>query len=175
MPDFYQKITDMQGTVKDIARKIPGFSGYLEMKDRRDADRLLRQFLVRGFEEQLAEFTQLQKRLIDAGGIQYMERVKSVDTKMRTFIDRIESAAEGYSGVFDAVKVDKEALDRVYAFDNALVVYQDQFAAGLNEFAEAIGTERVSEVLYQLDELMLEANNAFKQRTEAMRGLQEAV
>ena len=175
MADFYQKIADMQGSVEELIRKIPGFKGYFEKQDRRAADRLLREHLVRVFEEQLGEFTRLQKRLIDAGGIMYMERVQSIDTKLRTFIDRIESAASGYAGLFDAVKIEEDALARVYAFDNALLIYQDQFAAGLERFAEALGTDEVVGVLIQFDDIVTEANNTFKRRVEAMQGLQDAV
>jgi hypothetical protein len=175
MADFYQKIVEMQGGVEDLVRKVPGFKGYFEKQDRRKADRLLREQLARVFEEQLGEFGRLQKQLINAGGIGYMERVQSIDTRMRTFIDRIESAAQGYAGLFDAVKVKEDALQRVYAFDSALLVYQDQFAAGLENFAEAIGTEELDGVLMQLDDLVTEMNNTFKRRVEAMQGLQDAV
>jgi hypothetical protein len=171
MPDFYQKITEMQGTLEDLARKIPGFQGYFEKEDRRAADRLLRDHLVRVYEEQLNEFTRLQQRLVSSGGLRFMERVQGIDTQLRTFIDRIKTASQGYSGVFDAVKVDAESLKRVYAFDNALLIYQDQLATGLKQLEEAIGGE-VEGVLSQLEEVAHEANNTFKRREEALQGLQ---
>lgn len=172
MADFFQKITENQGSVEDLVRKIPGFSGYLEKEDRRNADRLLREQLVRIFEEQLGDFTRLQNELVNSGGIMHMERVQTIDTKMRTFIDRIESAAQGYAGLFDAIKVKEDALARLYAFDQALLSYQDQFNAGLGEFEGAMGTDAMVSVLRQLDDIVTEANNTFKQRVEAMQGLQ---
>lgn len=173
--DFYHKITAMQGTLEDLVRKIPGFEGYFEKQDRRAADRLLREHLARVFEEQLGELTRLEKQLVDAGGIMYMERMQGIDTKLRTFIDRIESAAQGYAGLFDAIKIKEEALASVYAFDNGLLTYQDQLAAGLKALQEAIGTEDIGGVLSQLDDVVTEANNTFKRRVEAMQGLQDAV
>jgi hypothetical protein len=175
MVDFFQKIVDSQGSVEDLMRKIPGFKGYFEKQDRRAADRLLREHLVRVFNELLVEFTQLQKKLADKGGFAYMERVQSIDTRLRTFIDRIESAAQGYAGLFDAIKVKEDALARVYAFDNALLAYQSQFAAGLQQLAEVIGTDEVDGVLTQLEDVVMEANNTFLRRVEAMQGLQESV
>src|SRR5690606_42143315 len=79
MADFYQKITEQRGSLDKIARKIPGFKGYLEKEDRRAADRLLRERLVRAFEEQQTRFTRLQRDLVDAGGLQYMEREQRID------------------------------------------------------------------------------------------------
>jgi hypothetical protein len=175
MVDFFQRIVDSQGSVEDLIRKIPGFKGYFDKQDRRAADRLLREHLVRVFNEQLTEFTQLQKRLVDKGGFAYMERVQSIDSRLRTFIDRIESAAQGYAGLFDAIKVKEDALARVYAFDNALLAYQSQFAAGLQRLAEVIGTDEVENVLTQLEDVVMEANNTFLRRVEAIQGLQESV
>jgi len=174
MPDFYQKITDMQGGVEDLARKVPGIKAMFDKQDRRAADRLLREHLAREFEEQLGEFTRVQRRLVDSGGIMYMERVQNIDGKMRTFIDRIKTAEQGYSGVFDAVKVNVEALERVYVFDNALLTYRDQFATGITVLEEAIGSEGVGDVLYQLEQVVTEANNTFKRRVEALQGSADA-
>jgi len=175
MPDFYQKITDMHGGVEEIARKIPGFRGYFEREDRRAADRLLREKLSRAFGDRLEQFTRVQRRLIDAGGIQYMEKVKVVDMKLRTLIDRVESAAEGYAGLFDAVKVDETSLTGVYAFDNALFAYQDQLATGLNELGDAIGSEEIGPVLDELENVVVEIVRTFDRRVEAMQGMQDSV
>jgi len=169
MADFFRRITEEQGTLEDLARKIPGFKGYFEREDRRAADRLLREHLVRVFSELLAEFGRLQNEILNTGGIGYMERAQAVDAKLRTFIDRIESAPQGYAGLFDAIKVREEALARLYAFDNALLTYQEQFAAGLEQLEAAIGSGEVEGVLRQLDSVVTEANNTFKRRIEAMQ------
>src|SRR5687767_9044189 len=174
MADFYQKITDMQGTLEDLVRKVPGFSGYFEKEDRREADRLLRKHISQRYEELLTEFTRVQQGLISRTGLQFMERVQGIDTKLRTFIDRIDTASRGYSGVFDSVKVKEDALARLYAFDNGLLVYQDQFAQGVKQL-EDIGNEGIDSVLTQLDKVITEANNTFERRSEAMMGLQEGV
>lgn len=175
MADFYKRITEMQGTVEDVVRRVPGFKGYFEKQDRRAADRMLREKLVRGFSEQQQEFTRVQRKLIDAGGMTYMERVQSIDTRLRTLIDKIESAPQGYAGLFDAVKVDEQALANVYAFDNSLFVYQDQLASGLVALAGSVGTENVSGILDQLDTLVVEVSKAFAKRVEVMQGLQATV
>jgi hypothetical protein len=172
MADFYQKITEMQGSLEDLARKIPGFSGYFEKEDRRHADDLLRDHLVLRFEELLGEFTRLQKELVQASGLKFMERVQGIDTKLRTFIDKIDTAAQGYTGVFDPIKVREEGLARLYAFDNALLTYADQMSEGLGQFEQALNGEGTEAILQQLDQVVTEANNTFARRVEAMQGLQ---
>lgn len=178
MPDFYQKVQDDLGSVEDLVRKLPGFKGYFDKQDRRAADEMLRSHLVRVFEEQLNRFTGLQRELTDVpGGIMHMERVQNIHTKLQTFIDRIDSAAQGYAGLFDAAKVGEDDLARVYAFDSALLQYQAQFDEGLSAFEAAISDSEfdMKNVLRQLDSIVTDANDTFKSRSEAMLGLQDSV
>ncbi len=174
MVNFFQRITEEQGTLEDLVRKIPGFKGYFEKQDRRAADRLLREHLVRVFGELLTEFGRLQNELVNRGGLHHMERAQTVDTKLRIFIDRIESATQGYAGLFDAIKVREEALARLYAFDNALLAYYEQFSEGLRQLEEALSSGEVEGVLHQLDAVITEANNTFKRRAEAIQNIADA-
>jgi hypothetical protein len=66
-------------------------------------------------------------------------------------------------------------LDRVYAFDNGLLEYSAQIKNGLNKLEEAVGSEGIGEVLDQLDEAVREVADLFRRRTEAMKGLDQAV
>ena len=95
---FFTRIAEGQGTIEDVARKLPGFKGYLAKQDRRAADRLLREHIVLVFEELLREFTRLQNQMVDSGGLKYMERARRIDTVLQTFIDRVRTAPEGYAG-----------------------------------------------------------------------------
>ena len=49
MDDFFQKVTSMQDPFKKLASYIPGFGGYVERQNRRDADKLLRDTVARRF------------------------------------------------------------------------------------------------------------------------------
>ena len=172
---FFTRIAEGQGTIEDVARKLPGFKGYLAKQDRRAADRLLREHVVLVFEELLREFTRLQNQMVDSGGLKYMEKARRIDTVLQTFIDRVRTAPEGYAGLFDAVKIREKELDRVYAFDNGLLEYSAQIKNGLNKLEEAVGSEGIGEVLDQLDEAVREVADLFRRRTEAMKGLDQAV
>ncbi len=174
MPDFYKKITDMHGGLEQVVRKVPGFRGYFARQDRRAADRLLREKLVLGFSEQLNEFNRVQRLLVEAGGLNNMDRVRAVDSKLRLFLDRVQSAPSGYAGMFDSLKVDEVALERVYAFDSALLIYLDQLASGLRRLEEVVGSVSVGDVLNELDILAGEVSATFSHRSEAMHGLQDS-
>lgn len=174
MADMYDKIQNMQGTLEDLVRKVPGLNGYLEKEDRREADNLLREKIVRTFEGLATQLGQHSKRLVDAGGLMHMERMQSVETKFRTFIDRVDTAPRGYAGVFDAVKVKEAELAKLYAFDNGLLDYGEELTQAIDQFGAAIDAkEGIEQAISRLDELMLEVNEVFKRRVDVLTALGE--
>ena len=54
MSDFFQTVTSQVDPFKKLLSYIPGFSGYVERQNRRDADKVLRETVARRFEEQWA-------------------------------------------------------------------------------------------------------------------------
>lgn len=173
MADFYQEIQNDQDSLEELVRKLPGFKGYLAKEDRRAADRLLREHLVRVFEEQRDAFTRLQRDLIDAGRLDVMEQVQHIDVKLSSFIDRIRTASQGYAGLFDAIKFQEDDLQRLYGFDYALLGYQDQLQAGLHGLADAIPSdEDVKPILRQIEDIIVEATNTFKRRADDIQSLE---
>lgn len=169
---FYEQVEQMQGSLERMARALPGFGGYLRREDRRAADELLRERIARSYANSLSVFSSLSTRIVESGGMSYMEQVQRIDTGLVTFIDRVRTAARGYSGAFDAVKVDEEGLVRLYAFDESLLLYQDQLASGLKALEDAIGGEQLKSVLDELEKLVAEINSVFARRSEAMMALQ---
>src|SRR5512136_415463 len=117
MSDLLDRISKTRGGLEKLADSIPGYKGYKEKEMRREADSLLRETLARKYEEQWLRLNGVQKRLLASGGIEYLDDVESAANKLRGFIDKLKTAAMGYSGFFDAVKVKEDALDKLYEFD----------------------------------------------------------
>jgi len=42
-------------------------------------------------------------------------------SRLQLLVDRIRTASYGYSGLFDAIKVDDQALDKLYDFDHSMM------------------------------------------------------
>ena len=95
MDDFFQKVTSQQDPFKRLASIIPGFNGYIERQNRRDADKLLRDTVARRFEQQWKRASQLQTDLVSAGKIEFVDDMEKAAVKQRTFIDKISTAPRG--------------------------------------------------------------------------------
>ena len=170
MSDLFETVTGDQDIFKKILSKVPGFSGYIERQNRRASDKLLRETVANHFEEQWQRISSLQKDLIRQGGIEYIADVESAAIKLRQFIDRIRTASYGYSGLFDAVKINEAELAKVYQYDLTLLQSVDEVAKAVDNLETAIGTEGLPAAIRQLTALAQQAVAAFNKRAEVMIG-----
>lgn len=173
MDDLYARIVRERGKLESLVAKIPGFRGYMEMSARRQADRLIREHVVDQLKVQLNRLPVIEKALLDAGGLTYMSKTRSAKTKLQTFIDRVATDTPGYSGFFDAVKIDAEDLEVAYAFDRALLDYADKFKEKLDALYDAaLKGGDVDEAIRDLDTLTIEANDAYSLRDSVMKSIE---
>lgn len=177
MSDLYEKIAGQRGGFEKLLVRIPGFRGYIEKASRRTADRMLRDYIARQLTARVDQLVQIERTLLSKdGGMSYMGKTSSVKTKLQTFRDRVKAAAPGYSGFMEALKVDEEMLDRLYAFDEAIARYADQFEEALSALQSAVDAgEGIESAIAALDSLTLEANEAFSLRENVLTDLDKSL
>lgn len=171
MDDFFQKVTSMQDPFKKLASYIPGFGGYVERQNRRDADKLLRDTVARRFEEQWKRVSQLQTDLVSNGMIDYVDDMEKAALKLRTFIDKLSTAPRGYSGLFDAVKINQEELKAIYQFDAAFFDLAEQVGRAVDNVEQTISDEAgLPAAIRNLTSLSRLAVETYEKRSEAVTG-----
>jgi len=141
MDDFFNKVTSMQDPFKKVMSYIPGFNGYIERQNRRDADKLLRDTVARRFDEQWKRTSQLQTDMVTDGMIAYVDDMEKAAINLRTFIDKISTAPRGYSGLFDAVKINEKELESIYQFDAAFFDLAEQVKHALDNVEASLHDE----------------------------------
>jgi hypothetical protein len=165
MDDIYEKVESERNALEKVIGAIPGWSGYQKRQKRRDADRLLRETLARRLQEQRQRLDGAQKKLIAEGRLDLVDDVESSVTQLKTFTDRIRFASYGYAGVFDAVKVGEDELQRLYEFDAALLDYVERLDTANDHLRQAISEEDgLEETLEIIQEIVREANTTFDRR-----------
>jgi len=168
MSDIYSKITEGRGLLEKIASKIPGFGGYLEKETRRTADKMLRDAIVNRYGEQLRRIEGLQTDLLSSGGLEHLDDMQVAFTRLQTFVDQVKTAAYGYTGFFDAVKVDEDALAKLYAFDDALLENVNNVSAAVDTVQTSIGSDGLKAAIRNLTAVATECNATFERRKEAL-------
>jgi hypothetical protein len=122
VPDFRGRVESNkpQDFFHRLAEKIPGYTGYQDRERRREADKELRMYLARGFRDQYAALQRVQQQMARSRHLESIGEVDRLSGMLQRFIDKLETATQGYAGLFDPVKVDMPQLDQLYTFDAAL-------------------------------------------------------
>lgn len=122
VPDYRGRIESdkPQDFFHRVANMIPGYTGYQDKERRREADKELRMFLARRFREQHAALARTQQQLARSRHLEAIGEVDRLGGVLQRFIDKLETASQGYAGLFDPVKVQEPELDQLYTFDAAL-------------------------------------------------------
>ncbi|MEI7848168.1 MAG: hypothetical protein WCK35_20385 [Chloroflexota bacterium] len=167
MSDFFGRVIGDQDPIKKLASYIPGFKGYIERENRRSADKLLRDTVARRFEEQYKRISALQVDIIAQGNIEFIDDLEKAAIQIRTFTDKIRNATYGYSGLFDAVKINEDELAKIYAYDAAFFEIADQIKNALDNVESAIGgVEGLPATIRNLVTLARQSVTTYEQRYE---------
>jgi hypothetical protein len=156
---------------KKILNKVPGFAGYIERQKRRDSDKMLREYLFDQFRELESRVSRLQRDFISQGEIQYVDDLEATAIKLRTFADRIKTAARGYSGLFDAVNVNEAELTQIYEYDAAMLNLVDEVSRAIDNVESSIGTDGLPAALRHLETEAEECVQAFNNRENVILGI----
>ncbi len=128
MTDGVESAREQRNFVERIGARIPGFRGYLEAELRRDVDKMQRDWLAAQVDRARGA---MQARVRDwsrSGNLANLDLASSVDKGLDRLANRIRHADYGSSGFFDSVKIREAELDRLYAFDLALIGMTENLA-----------------------------------------------
>lgn len=168
MSDFQEQIFSERGGLKNLLAKVPGFKGYIESEDRRTADKMLREAIADKYDEVWQRVTAIQSDFVNQGKIGFLDDLESVGVKLKTIVDRIRHASYGYSGVFDAIKVDQEKLDMLYQYDNALLDGVDGFSEALDNLEFAGTDEEIQAAIKNINALARDSVQAISGRKDVI-------
>ncbi len=173
MSDLYNRIDSEHSPLQNLMLRLPGFRGYQENSDRRTADRLIRDHIVAALKTQVGALVQAEKTVLNnPGGLAFMSSLHEAQSKLQILIDRINAAAPGYAGFYDAIKIGPVELQKLYDFDAALIDYVDKFKEKIAAVQTAATTkEGLEPAIAALDSLTIEANTAYGQRENVITGV----
>jgi len=173
MTDFRERVfrSRDESKLKKLASYIPGYGGYLDKEMRRDADKLLREYVAARLEQQRRRLTEAQQELLAGGGLALMDDVDRVQKKLQLLGDRLRTAVYGYAGWFDAVVIREEALNALYDYDASLIGGADQLAEEVQAFSQAVaGQGDVQATLKRLNETLNRLHEQVDRRRDVLIG-----
>ncbi len=172
MTDLYQRIVNQRSSFENLMLKVPGYKGYKDASDRRAADRMVRDHIVANLKQQMARMVDVEKKILNSGGLSQASKTREAKMKFQTFIDRVNTAMPGYAGFYDAQKVGQDELDKIYNFDAALISYADKFKDAVDALdkaaADQTNKEALPNAISALESLGNEANAAYGLRENVL-------
>ncbi len=169
MSDLYERITSQQDIFKKLVSKIPGFDGYVERENRRSADKLFRESLAAKFQAIWMRISGIQRDLVNAGRIDLLDNLESAEIKIRQFIDRVNTAAYGYGGFFDAVKIREDTLAKIYEYDLSLVTLADDLSAAVDNLEASLDSDGLPAAIRNLVQKSQDCLDAFNKRVDLLK------
>lgn len=165
---IFGKVSGDLDPFKQIVSKIPGFGGYIERQKRRDSDKMVRDLIFNRFRELEGRISKLQRDFISQGDISFVDDLEASAIKLRTFADRVRTAARGYSGLFDAVKINENELSRLYEYDAAMLELVDEVGRAIDNVEASIGTDGLPAALRHLETTASLCVETFDRREEVL-------
>lgn len=163
---IFSKVTGSEDVFKKIVAKIPGFNGYIERQARRDSDKMVRDTIFNRFRELEGRVSAIQRDFISQGDIKYVDELEASAIKLRTFADRVHTASRGYSGVFDAVKINEAELAKLYEYDSAMLDLVDQVGKAIDNIEASVGTDGLPAAMRNLESISRQCIEIFDRREE---------
>ena len=100
---------------------IPGYRGYKLREQRREADRIVRDYIYTALEHSRDDLMSCFQSLADAKVNELIEPMNRLIARLDTVAEKINRASYGYSGFFDAIKVEEPELENMLAYDTQLM------------------------------------------------------
>lgn len=169
MSDLFDRVTSQQDIFKKLVSKIPGFDGYIERENRRSADKILRETLAAKFQAIWLRISGIQRDLVNAGRIDLLDNIENAEIKIRQFIDRVNTAAYGYAGFFDAIKIREDSLAQIYQYDLTLVQLADELTTAVDNLEASLDSDGLPAAIRNLVQKAQDCLDAFNKRTEMLK------
>ncbi len=166
-----EKVSSDMDPFKKILKIIPGFGGYIERQKRRDSDKMLREVVADRVEQQWQRVSTLQRDFIGQGDISYVDDLETAAIKLRTFADRVRRASRGYSGLFDAVKINEKELEQLYQYDATLLGLVEEVGRAVDNVETSIGSDGLPAALRNLRSITQQCIDAFDHRVDVIKGI----
>jgi hypothetical protein len=115
------QVKSKENFLEKIARIIPGYNGYVNKDNSRELDTMLRNELAVRLDGSHMKLKNTILNLSQKGKLFETGGIDKLDKRLQQAVNKFRSAARGYSGAFDVVKVKEDKLNQLYEFDANLL------------------------------------------------------
>ncbi len=176
MTDIRPRVEADRGLLKRIQLIIPGFSGYRQREDIRQADNLLRLQVADGLRRVGDRLESAREQLISNYRTRDLEPMGAVVFEVKALEGQVRHAEQGYSGFSPAIRVEQAALNQLYEFDLSLLEGINALGGEADKIAGMAGDDKadVRGAIVALKGRVIDLGNTFKKRMVVVTGTEVA-
>ena len=142
------------GKLQELARKIPGLTGFMDREKIREQDKLLREHNSLLLEQAKDGLRELQQALLGQLKLGLLPELDKLTSQLDRLRAKHRFDAYGYSGAFDVQKILEPELARLYDYD-AQIMAKTEKLIGLIESKKQTNLDD-SAIRSAVDELRVE-------------------
>jgi hypothetical protein len=148
---------------------LPGIRGYVDKELRRDADKRVREMIAQELETQKQALLEVQRMLLEGKGLLWLDNIDQAVQKLQTLTDRIRTAAYGYAGLFDEVRIREELLDAYNRFDEAMATRTVDVKMAIAALRKAVTDQGdIGGAIRKLVDLLVELGDLYSKRRDVI-------
>ena len=165
---------DDRGVIKRLQLLIPGYRGYRQGEDIREADSLLRLQVADKIKNARATVENTRQALVQANQFTALTNLTPLIADLWKLEGEIRHAEQGYTGISPAVRINPQQIDRLYEYDFGFVQAGDQLSqtvASMPALATGPNASQVGGVIAAARSQANQLDQAFKARIQAVEGI----
>ncbi len=169
-----ERVQESEKLLERLMLALPGFRGYKLREQRREADKIVRNYIYDTFEQSRDDLTRCFQVLSDSKASELLEPMNRVIAVLDRVAERINHASYGYSGFFDSVKIEEPELDRMLAYDAQLMDSARGFSETVTSFRNNLDQGKIENAKGELDALndaLRSLEGAFAKRKAIIEGV----
>ncbi len=169
-----ERVQESDRPLERLMLQIPGFRGYKVREERREADRIVRDYIYRVLKASRDGLMACFQLLNYAGVPELMEPTNQLIAKFDRVAEKVNRASYGYSGFFDSVRIDAPQLDQMLAYDTQTLDMARKLADSISTFKAQLGQgkfEDTRNVETGLENSISQLEATFEKRKSVIEGV----
>jgi hypothetical protein len=169
-----ERVQESEKLLERIMLIVPGFRGYQLREQRREADKIVRDYVYRSLELSRDDSTRCLQLLSDNKATELIEPMNRLTAKLDRIAERINHASYGYSGFFDSIKIEEPELDQMLTYDTQLMELARKVATVAASFKGELEQNKLDNartMQQDMDGSLAALESAFEQRKSVIEGV----
>jgi hypothetical protein len=166
--DLRTKVDQDRGALKKLQLLIPGYRGYRQGEDLREADSVLRLQVADKVHGAITTLQQRRQSLSQAGKFDGLVDLSQAAADLMRLEGEIRHAEQGYTGISPALRVNLAGQDKLYEYDYGFVLAANDLGSSVAALVDP--AQDATAAIANVRSMTTRLEQAFKARIQVIQG-----